>query len=98
LPHDAISDYINRREHWFAVIKGAHGYDRNQAKTLMLRLLYLGDYYEQNKIPFVVKYAKELTGIAIQLWKDADEKTKKLVKDEVKKKKKDDVKLGKRLG
>jgi len=59
----------------------------------MLRLLYLGNYYEENKIPFVVKYAKELTGIAIQLWKDADKKTKKLVKDEVKKKKKDDIKL-----
>jgi len=59
----------------------------------MLRLLYLGDYYEQNKIPFVVKYAKELTGIAKQLWKDADKKTKKLVKDEVKKKKKNDIKL-----
>jgi len=42
----------------------------------MLRLLYLGEYHEQNKIPFIVKYAKELTGIAIQLWKDADEKTK----------------------
>jgi len=72
LPHNAISDYIDRREYWFTLIKGAHGYDRNQDKTLMLRLLYLGDYYEQNKIPFVVKYAKELSGIAKQLWKDAD--------------------------
>jgi len=93
LPHKAISDYIDRRECWFESIKGAHGYDRNKAKTLMLRLLYLGNYYEQNKIPFVVKYAKELTGIAKQLWKDADKKTKKLVKDEVKKKKKNDIKL-----
>jgi len=65
LPHDAISDYINRCKHWFETIKNVHGYDRNKAKTLMLRLLYLGDYYEENKIPFVVKYAKELTGIAI---------------------------------
>jgi len=91
LPHDAILSYINKCEYWFTLIKGAHNYDRNQAKTLMLRLLYLGNYYEENKIPFVVKYAKELTGMAIQLWKD--EKTKKLVKDEVKKKKKGDVKL-----
>jgi len=93
LPHKYISDYIKRHKHWFEIIKSVHGYDRNWAKTLMLRLLYLGDYYEENKIPFVVKYAKELTGIAIQLWKDADKKTKKLVKDEVKKKKKDDIKL-----
>jgi len=75
------------------MIKGAHGYDRNQAKTLMLRLLYLGKYYEDNKIPFIVKYAKELTAIAIQLWKDADDETKKLVKNEVKKKKKGDANL-----
>jgi len=93
LPHKYISDYINRRKHWFEIIKSVHGYDCNQAKTLMLRLLYLGEYYQENKIPFVVKYAKELTGIAIQLWKDVDEKTKKLVKDEVKKKGKGDIKL-----
>jgi len=91
--NDAISDYINRREHWFETIKSVHGYDHNKAKTLMLRLLYLGDYYEENKIPFVVKYAKELTGIAIRLWKDVDEETKEFVKSEVKKKKKDDYKL-----
>jgi len=41
LPHKSISDYIDQRKYWFALIKGAHGYDRNQAKTLMLRLLYL---------------------------------------------------------
>jgi len=46
LPHNAISDYINKCEYWFALIKGAHGYDRDQAKKLMLRLLYLGNYYE----------------------------------------------------
>jgi len=93
LPHHSISDYINRRKYWIMIIKGAHGYDRNQAKKLVLRLLYLGDYYESNKVPFVVKYAKELSGIANQLWKDADNKTKKLVKEEVKKKKKKDIKL-----
>jgi len=67
LPHNAILDYINWREHWFASIKEAHGYNQNRAKTLMLRLLYLGDYYELNKVPFVVRYAKELSGIAKQL-------------------------------
>jgi len=35
----------------------------------MLRLLYLGDYYELDKVPFVVKYAKELSGIAINFGK-----------------------------
>jgi len=59
----------------------------------MLRLLYLGNYYELNKVPFVVKYAKELLGIANQLWKNADEETKKLIKEEVKKKNKKDIKL-----
>jgi len=88
LPHRNISDYINRPEYWLVIIKGKHGYDRNQAKTLMLRLLYLGDYYEQDKIKFVVNYANELTAIATRLWKDADDETKKLVKNEVKKKKK----------
>jgi hypothetical protein len=46
LPHGSIPDYIRRREYWFVMTKGAHGYDCNQAKTLMLRLLYLGEYYE----------------------------------------------------
>jgi len=68
-------------------------YDRNQAKQLMLRLIYLGDYYELNKLPCVVKYAKELSGIANQLWKDADDKTKKFVKEENKGKKKKDINL-----
>jgi len=93
LPHCSISDYIDKHKYWLVMIKGAHGYDRNQAKTLMLRLLYLGDYYESNKVLFIVKYAKELSGIANQLWKDGDDKTKKLVKEEVKKKKKKDIKL-----
>jgi len=70
-----------------------HGYDEGKAKTLMLRLLYLGEYYESNKIMDIVKYAKELSGIADQLWKDADDKTKKLVKEDVKRKKKKDIKL-----
>jgi len=59
----------------------------------MLRLLYLGNYYELNKVPFIVRYAKELSGIAKQLWKDADKETKKLVKEEAKRKKKNDIKL-----
>jgi len=77
LLHNAISDYINRRKYWLTLIKGAHNYDRNQAKKLMLRLIYLGDYYKLNKVLCVVKYAKELSGIANQLWKDADKETKK---------------------
>jgi len=93
LPHNAISDYIGWCKYWFALIKGAHGYNRNKAKTLMLRLLYLGDYYESDKVPFVVKYAKELSSIANQLWKDADKETKKLVKEELKRKKKNNIKL-----
>jgi len=96
LQHSSISDYINRRKYWLTLIKGAHGYNRDQAKKLLLRLIYLGDYHELNKIPCVVKYAKELSGIANQLWKDADEETKKFVKEEnkeKKKKKKEDIKL-----
>jgi len=93
LLHGSISDYIDRHSVWFTLIKGAHGYDEGAAKTLMLRLLYLGDYFESNKVLHIVKYAKELSGIANQLWKDADDKTKKLAKKEVKRKKKKDIKL-----
>jgi len=87
LLHSYISDYIKKHADWFLSIKSAHGYDEGMAKTLMLRLLYLGDYYESKKIPDIVKYAKELSGIANQLWKDADDKTKKLVIEHVKRKK-----------
>jgi len=59
----------------------------------MLRLIYLGNYYELNKLRCVVKYAKELSGIANQLWKDADDKTKKFIKEENKGKKKKDINL-----
>jgi len=92
LPHKAISDYIQHHEQWLDLIKEAHNYDRNQAKQLMLRLIYLGKYYESNKIPKVKKYAKELLGVANQLWKDADEETKKFIKEENKKKKKINLK------
>jgi len=46
LPHRSISDYINRCKYWITIIKGAHGYDCDQAKQLMLRLIYLGNYHE----------------------------------------------------
>jgi len=93
LPCASNSDYIKRREYWIVLIKGVHGYDCEKTKTLMLRLLYLGNYYKSNKIPDIVEYAKELSGIANRLWKDADDKTKKLVKEDVKRKKKKDIKL-----
>jgi len=49
LPHSYISDYIKDCAVWFLSIKSAHGYDEGKAKTLMLRLLYLGNYYESNE-------------------------------------------------
>jgi len=93
LPHDNISNYIERHDFWLVAINRVHGYDCNKAKALMLRLLYLGNYYELKKFRAEEKYSKELSDIADQLWEDADEKTKKLVKEDVKRKKKKDIKL-----
>jgi len=45
----SISDYIINCKTWFNEINKVHGYDCNKAKTLMLRLLYLGSYYEAKK-------------------------------------------------
>jgi len=59
----------------------------------MLRLLYLGNYHEVKKITHVKKYVDKLSDIAKRLWNDANDKTKDLVKKEVKRKKKNDIKL-----
>jgi len=91
LPCASISDYIINHKTWFKEINEVHGYDCNKAKTLMLRFLYLGDYYEVKKIKHVEKYAKELLDIAKRLWNDANDKTIKLVKKEVKRKNKNNI-------
>ena len=64
-----LKDYVNSREKWLASICKFHEISRDEAKTLLLILMYLGDYSLENrtfdkKHKMVVKYKQELKNIA----------------------------------
>lgn len=81
--------YVKNRDKWLSELMEHHEIDRNKAKTLMLRLCYLGNYIiddeePADKIDKVVKFSEELKRIAKEVCKIEKEVTKVVKKDETK--------------
>jgi len=82
--------YVNNREEVLSKIQKRHEIDRDGAKKLLLRLVYLGDYVIEkndslcvpdNKMSFVKNFQNELVAIAKQIC-TIEKETYELVKKE----------------
>ena len=94
MPCSELSKYVNKRDEYINAIKQKYNIGRDKAKTLIIRLLYLGSYdkwlTENNfteKIDFLEKFSNEMNKISKVVSENNPELCKylKTVKDKAKK-------------